>query len=70
MTRYANATRVQQGLDQNAEHTGAPTLLWIYRPEAFGGQGRAAIAIGNPDTADDTVRSSSPAPRPASRAVG
>jgi pimeloyl-ACP methyl ester carboxylesterase len=55
MTRYANATRIQQGLDQNAEHTGAPTLLWIYRPEAFGGQGRAAIAIGDPDTADDTA---------------
>jgi len=55
MTRYANATRVQLGLDQNAELAGSPTLLWIYRPEAFGGQGRAAIAIGNPDTADDTA---------------
>lgn len=55
VTRYANAARVQQGLERNAELAGAQTLLWIYRPEAFGGQGRAAVAIGNPDTADDTA---------------
>jgi len=53
--RYDNAARVQEGLTRNAELTGAETLLWIYRPEAFGGQGRAAIAIGNPDKADDTA---------------
>ncbi len=55
VTRYTNAARVQQGLQHNAARTGAETLLWIYRPESFGGQGRAAIAIGNPDTADDTA---------------
>ncbi|MCB0922987.1 MAG: alpha/beta fold hydrolase [Mycobacterium sp.] len=55
VTRYGNAVRVQEGLTQNAERTGAETLLWIYRPDAFGGQGRAAVAIGNPDTADDTA---------------
>ena len=28
-------------------------MLWAYEPLAFNGQGRAAIAIGNPDEAED-----------------
>jgi hypothetical protein len=32
-----------------------PVMLWKYEPLADGGQGRAAIAIGNPDYADNTT---------------
>ena len=39
------------GLDDQQLATGADTYLLIYKPEAFGGKGRAAIAINNPDTA-------------------
>lgn len=55
VTRYTNAARVRDGLAVNADLSGTETLLWIYRPEAFGGQGRAAVAIGDPDRADDTA---------------
>ena len=53
--RYRNAGQVQSGLAYNRAQTGAETLLIIYDPTAFGGQGRAAIAIGNPDTAARTA---------------
>ena len=49
--RYTNAVMVKQGLDSNQSQTGTEVLLLVYRPGAFGGQGRAAIAIGNPDNA-------------------
>ena len=55
ITRYTNATKVKDGLKYNSDRTGAPTFLQVYEPEKFGGQGRAAIAIGNPDTADNTA---------------
>lgn len=56
MTRYYNALEVRNALRENSADTGGtPTYLLVYKPEEFGGQGRAAIAIGNPDTADDTV---------------
>ena len=49
--RYTNADKVRAGLDDQQLATGADTYLLIYKPEAFGGKGRAAIAINNPDTA-------------------
>ncbi|CQD11615.1 alpha/beta hydrolase [Mycolicibacterium conceptionense] len=55
MTRYYNALKVRDGLDHNAENTDAPTYLYVYEPEAFNGQGRAAISIGDPDSADNTA---------------
>ncbi len=58
--RYNNARRVQDGLlkdglaeDENGNL--APVYLLKYHPEAFGGEGAAAIAIGNPDTTDNTA---------------
>ncbi|WP_343571956.1 alpha/beta hydrolase [Mycobacterium sp.] len=32
-----------------------PTMLWAYDPTAFNGRGKAAIAIGNPDTSPNTA---------------
>lgn len=55
MTRYYNALKVREGLAHNADNTDAPTYLYVYEPEAFNGQGRAAISIGDPDTADNTA---------------
>jgi WXG100 family type VII secretion target len=56
ITRYTNATKVQQGLADNSRKThGTPTFLQVYEPDKFNGQGRAAIAIGNPDLADNTA---------------
>lgn len=52
MVRYENALRVREGL---AASDGAEVLLLTYEPAAFGGRGRAAIAIGDPDTADNTT---------------
>lgn len=60
LCRYANACRAEQGLaasaqaqDENGE-TPKPYLM-RYQPEAFGGEGAAAIAMGNPDTALNTA---------------
>lgn len=55
MNRYNNAVQVKKGLEKNAAATGAPTFLQIYEPDKFGGAGRAAIAIGNPDEAVNTA---------------
>ncbi|ORV12523.1 alpha/beta hydrolase [Mycobacterium celatum] len=55
VARYTNAVQVKKGLDDNSTKTGAPTFLQVYEPEKFDGQGRAAIAIGNPDTAANTA---------------
>ncbi len=49
--RHASALQVEKMLAAGP----APTLLLVYQPAAFGGQGRAAVAIGNPDTATDTA---------------
>jgi hypothetical protein len=59
VTRYTNALKVQEGLNhQRGGETDPakqrPAMLWRYEPLADRGQGRAAIAIGNPDYADDT----------------
>jgi len=55
MARYHNALQVQQALDTQHLNTGAPTFLQVYQPEAFNGDGRAAIAIGDPDHAANTA---------------
>ncbi len=55
MDRYKNALKVQEALQTDAERTGAPTFLQVYEPEAFKGDGRAAIAIGNPDDSANTA---------------
>lgn len=55
ITRYGNAQKVKQGLEYNGSQTGSEVLLLTYRPEVFNGQGRAAIAIGDPDTAAHTA---------------
>lgn len=58
VTRYQNAQQTKSGLDFDAgrdtEHP-RPTFLFAYDPTAFGGKGRAAICIGNPDTANNTA---------------
>lgn len=57
-TRFYNARRTSEGL---AHQRGSdpenprPVLLWGYQPLADNGQGRAAIAIGNPDKARNTA---------------
>ena len=56
MTRYDNALKVRDGLNEaSSKAHGAPTVLQIYEPEEFEGDGRAAIAIGNPDSAKNTA---------------
>ncbi|WP_284235015.1 alpha/beta hydrolase [Mycobacterium antarcticum] len=59
-TRYMNAVQAKRGLDhQRGGEAGdpnvRPVMLWAYDPTADGGQGRAAISIGNPDTAQNTA---------------
>lgn len=59
-TRYTNAVQAKRGLDhQRGGDAGdpnvRPVMLWAYQPLADGGQGRAAISIGNPDTAQNTA---------------
>ncbi|OBH26754.1 hypothetical protein A5692_26425 [Mycobacterium sp. E342] len=57
VTRYQNANETKLGLDHDAGdplHPN-PVYLFAYDPTAFGGKGRAAIAIGNPDTAKNTA---------------
>lgn len=53
ITRYTNAFRTEQGLKASA--TAAEVFLLKYQPEAFGGEGAAAIAVGNPDIAANTA---------------
>jgi hypothetical protein len=60
VARYHNALKVQQGLDHQRgsdpdPSRQRPAMLWKYEPLADNGQGRAAIAIGNPDYADNTT---------------
>ena len=57
ITRYNNALKVQEGLDHQRgknPNQPRPVMLWKYEPLADRGQGRAAIATGNPDYADNT----------------
>lgn len=54
MVRYRNAIRTRSGL-QSARARGCPALLWAYEPLAFGGKGRAAVSLGDPDDAQNTT---------------
>jgi hypothetical protein len=54
--RYRNAVQTRRGLDHDRGSDPGnprPVMLWAYHPSAFHGQGSAAIAIGDPDEADD-----------------
>jgi pimeloyl-ACP methyl ester carboxylesterase len=58
--RYNNACRTRDGLvtsERAKDPRGHPpqVFLWKYQPEAFGGDGAGAIAMGNPDTAANTA---------------
>jgi hypothetical protein len=57
ITRYQNADQTKQGLDHDAGDPNRPNpvYLFAYDPLAFGGKGRAAIAIGNPDLSKNTA---------------
>jgi hypothetical protein len=57
ITRYRNAKKTRAGLEYDRGQGNAlrPALLWAYDPMAFGGRGKAAIAIGNPDRAHNTT---------------
>ncbi|MFI6369266.1 alpha/beta hydrolase [Nocardia sp. NPDC050630] len=56
VTRYHNANNVLAGLNAySGSEQHPPTYLYAYQPLAFDGKGRAAIAIGNPDTAPNTA---------------
>ncbi len=60
IVRYNNAVRVRDGLAISAgakDLRGNPPEVFLlkYQPEAFGGVGAAAVAIGNPDTAANTA---------------
>ena len=55
IVRYTNAQRVSEGLDYTQSQTGTEVYLFVYRPQEFGGQGRTAIAIGDPDHAGHTA---------------
>lgn len=55
-TRRRNAEQVKRGLDHDSgadPGNQRPVMLWAYQPLAFDGQGRAVIAIGDPDHAED-----------------
>lgn len=55
VTRYNNAVKTKAGLSTDSDGGKNPVFLQTYDPEAFEGRGREAIAIGNPDTADNTT---------------
>jgi pimeloyl-ACP methyl ester carboxylesterase len=58
ITRYTNAVQTRDGLRTHAtnpDDSKNPVFLQTYDPEAFKGRGREAIAIGNPDKADNTT---------------
>jgi hypothetical protein len=60
IVRYNNARRTREGLAtasaaKDLRGNSPGVLLLRYQPEAFGGVGAAAIAIGNPDTAANTA---------------
>ncbi len=60
VTRYNNACRSKEGLAKSGEAVDPwnrhPDIFLVrYQPDAFGGEGAAAIAMGNPDTAANTA---------------
>ena len=55
ITRYNNARRTREGLNAPHDAVDRDIFLLKYQPEAFGGKGTAAIAMGNPDAAANTA---------------
>lgn len=55
LDRHHNGLKAKEALDGTAERAGTQTFLQVYYPELFGGDGRAAIAIGNPDASANTA---------------
>ena len=60
VTRYTNARRTREGVATSGtaadgQRNHPDVFLLRYEPEAFGGEGAAAIAMGNPDTAANTA---------------
>lgn len=55
MDRYQNGLKAKEALATTSNATGARSFLQVYQPEAFGGDGRAAVAIGDPDHAANTA---------------
>lgn len=60
ISRYNNACRTQEGLAASAkaeDELGRDPEVFLlkYQPDAFGGDGAAVIAMGNPDTAANTA---------------
>ncbi|MGV0625772.1 alpha/beta fold hydrolase [Mycolicibacter minnesotensis] len=55
LVRYHNAVRVRDALSAASGGDTDPVLLLTYEPAAFDGRGRVAIALGDPDTADNTT---------------
>ena len=54
--RYQNAVKCLETLDNYPAAThGAQTYLMTYDPTAYDGDGRSAVCIGNPDTANNTA---------------
>ena len=58
--RYGNAVQTKKGLGTSAQakdpwNRHPEVFLLRYQPGAFGGEGAAAIAMGNPDTAANTA---------------
>ncbi|UXA18746.1 alpha/beta hydrolase family protein [Mycobacterium sp. SMC-4] len=57
VTAYQNAVKAKAGLDHQGggdnPNRPRPVYLFGYDPLAYGGEGTAAIALGNPDTADN-----------------
>ncbi|MDT5349598.1 MAG: hypothetical protein QOH91_2885, partial [Mycobacterium sp.] len=58
--RYGNAVQTKKGLEASAQakdpwNRHPDVFLLRYQPDAFGGEGAAAIAMGNPDTAANTA---------------
>lgn len=55
MDRYRNGLKVKEALATTSKATRTETFLQVYQPDAFGGDGRAAVAIGDPDHAANTA---------------
>jgi len=60
ITRYNNANQTKEGLAKSATAVDEwgnhpPVYLLKYQPDAFNGDGAAAIAMGNPDKAANTA---------------
>lgn len=57
VTAYQNGLKAKAGLDHQGSsgnpNRPRPVYLFGYDPLAYGGEGTAAIALGNPDTADN-----------------